>query len=199
MMFAKPYSESCDANKHPILQVIQPLLANANHVLEIGSGTGQHAVFFAHQMPHLVWQTSDQAQYHHGINQWLGDTKLDNTPPPLTLDVSQPEWPTIDADAIFTANSLHIMSWKNVQDCFAGVGQRLSENALFIIYGPFNYSGQYTSESNQRFDNWLKQRDPKSGIRDIDDLQALGQAAQLTLIDDIEMPVNNRILVWQKH
>ncbi|MFZ1386021.1 MAG: DUF938 domain-containing protein [Thiolinea sp.] len=194
----KPYAASCDENRDPILAVLRPLLAEHKSVLEIGSGTGQHAVYFGEQLPHLTWQTSDQLEYHQGIKAWLQDTQLPNVLAPLVLDVRQTEWPQLKIDAIFSANTLHIMSWAAVQACFAGVSSLLAANGLFIVYGPFNYGGQFTSASNARFEQWLKQRDPESGIRNFEDLQVLAAKAGMELQADYEMPVNNRVLVWRK-
>jgi len=197
----KPYSESCDQNREPIFSVIQKLFADKKHILEIGSGTGQHAVYFAQKMPHLIWQCSDQEAYHDGIKQWLDEAHLKNTRQPLALNVSTDHWPErsdLNIDAIFSANSVHIMSWENVIDFFKNAGKLLPNKGLLVLYGPFNYAGQYTSESNARFDNWLKQRDPKSGIRNFEDIDKLAQQAGLMLQNDFSMPANNRILCWQK-
>lgn len=194
----KPFSESCEQNKAPILAVIAPLFRDCRSVLEIGSGTGQHAVHFAAHLPHLRWHTSDMAENHPGINLWLAEAALPNTRPPLALDVLRDPWPDLAVDAVFSANTTHIMGWLAVEVLFAGVGKLLHQNGLFVLYGPFNYAGQYTSESNARFDQWLKMRDPYSGIRDVDDLKRLAVAAGMTLLHDVEMPVNNRTLVWRK-
>ena len=198
----RPYSESCDQNREPIFKVIQPLLTNKGKdkktVLEVGSGTGQHAVYFAQKMPHLVWQTSDQQVYHNGIKLWLDDAGLDNTPPPIALNVSADSWPELNYDAIFSANAVHIMAWENVLDFFKNAPKRLESGGLFILYGPFNYNQQYTSESNARFDIWLKDRDPKSAIRNFEALDELAQNAGMVLQNDYALPANNRILVWQK-
>ncbi len=194
----KPFSESCEQNKAPILAVIAPLFRDCRSVLEIGSGTGQHAVHFAAHLPHLLWHTSDMAENHPGINLWLAEAALPNTRPPLALDVLRDPWPELVVDAVFSANTTHIMGWLAVEALFAGVGKLLHQNGLFVLYGPFNYAGQYTSESNARFDQWLKMRDPYSGIRDVDDLKRLAAAAGMTLLHDVEMPVNNRTLVWRK-
>lgn len=194
----KPYAASCDENREPILAVLKQLLPERQAVLEIGSGTGQHAVYFGEQLPHLTWQTSDQLEYHAGIQAWLQDAQLPNVLAPLLLDVRQATWPTLKVDAVFSANTLHIMSWAAVEACFAGVGRLLPANGLFIVYGPFNYAGQFTSRSNERFDQWLKQRDPESGIRNFEDLNELAANAGMELQADYEMPVNNRILVWRK-
>lgn len=194
----KPYSESCDQNREPILNVLQKLFADKKHILEIGSGTGQHAVYFAENMPHLIWQCSDQEAYHSGINQWLDEANLDNTRPPIALNVSTDDWPALDVDSIFSANAVHIMSWQNVKDFIQSAAKLLPENGLFILYGPFNYKGQYTSESNARFDSWLKQRDPNSGIRHFEELDEQAKHAGLKFQEDFLLPANNRIIYWKK-
>jgi cyclopropane fatty-acyl-phospholipid synthase-like methyltransferase len=194
----KPYSESCDQNKYPILEVLRKEFAHAKHVLEIGSGTGQHAVFFGEHLPNLIWQTSDRLEYHAGIELWLKDSNLANVLPPMELDVSLDHWPQQTYDAIFSANTAHIMSTREAEHMFNGVGNLLRPGGRFCLYGPFNYHGQYSSESNARFDQWLKQRDPDSGIKDLDDLIQWAEQSGLTLANDYEMPVNNRILVWVK-
>lgn len=194
----KPYAASCDENREPILAVLNDLLHDRQLLLEIGSGTGQHAVYFGEQFPQLIWQTSDQLEYHAGINAWLQDARLPNVLAPVLLDVRQVTWPEFRVDAVFSANTLHIMRWEAVQACFAGVGRLLTSNGLFIVYGPFNYAGQFTSASNARFDQWLKQRDPESGVRNFEDLNKLAASAGMDLHADYEMPVNNRILVWRK-
>jgi len=194
----KPYSESCDQNRDPILEVISPLFKNKKSILEIGSGTGQHAVYFAEKMPHLTWHTSDQIEYHKGIQEWLTEASLSNTPPPIKLNVSEDTWPNIKVDAIFSANAVHIMSWENVVDFFENATNLLPSDGILVLYGPFNYNSQYTSESNERFDTWLKQRDPNSGIRDFEALDSLAQKGGMKINDDVEMPANNRVISWKK-
>ncbi len=194
----KPYSESCDQNRDPIFHVIQPLLEKCSSLLEIGSGTGQHAVYFAEKMPHITWQTSDRSQYHTGIQQWLDDARLSNVKPPLALDVRKDQWTGESFDAVFTANSLHIMHKEDVQALFDNIASVMAPRGLFIVYGPFNYGGQYTSESNARFDIWLKNQDAKSCIKDFDWVNTLAKQAGLQLKQDVAMPANNRILCWQK-
>ena len=193
----KQYSESCRQNKEPILSTIKPLLTNTTSVLEIGSGTGQHAVYFAEHMPYLRWQASDQSQYLPSVNAWINDANFDNLPNAIELDVTQ-SWPQVKVESIFSANTVHIMSWEMVVDFFQGVGQVLETDGQFILYGPFNYNGQYTSQSNANFDLWLKGRDPRSAIRDFEALNQLAQKAGLSLANDFAMPANNRILHWVK-
>lgn len=194
----KPYSESCDQNRDAILSVIEPLLTAKSTVLEIGSGTGQHAVYFSEKMPHLSWQPTDQKHHLEGINRWLKEARLDNIHTPLELNVTQSYWPEIKVDAVFTANTLHIMHWHEVESLFANLSGRLNEDGLLIIYGPFNYHNQYTSESNARFDSWLKARDIQSGIRDFEQVNQLAEKQGFRLLQDFEMPANNRILCWNK-
>jgi cyclopropane fatty-acyl-phospholipid synthase-like methyltransferase len=195
----KPYSEACEQNKYPILNVLEKALAEARTLLEIGSGTGQHAVFFAHQLPHVTWQPSDCGDYLAGIQLWLDEAKLPNIAPLLELDVSVAgHWPDRQYDAVFSANTTHIMSWSEVEMMFTGIGRILRDGGLFCLYGPFNYHGEYTSESNARFDGWLKQRDPLSGVRDVDDLHPLAAQHGLQPVQDYAMPANNRTLVWRK-
>jgi cyclopropane fatty-acyl-phospholipid synthase-like methyltransferase len=194
----KPYSDACEQNKEPILAVLRDVLADAHTVLEIGSGTGQHAVHFGAELRHLTWITSDLPSQHAGIRAWLAEAALPNVLPPLALDVAERPWPTVAADAVFSANTAHIVSWRHVESLFAGVGELLSAGGVFCLYGPFRYRGRHTSESNARFDAWLKARDHASGVRDFEALDALAQAHGMALLRDVTMPVNNRTLVWRK-
>lgn len=194
----KPYSPSCDQNREPILSVLKTLLSNPKTVLEVGSGTGQHAVYFGKKLPHLTWQCSDQAQYHKGILEWLNEASLPNVLPPLHLNVSEDIWPTTQYDAFYSANVMHIMHWENVVDLFTLASKCLRKDGLMICYGPFNFDGKYTSHSNAQFDQQLQARDPQSGIRNFEDLQKLADENNLLFLQNIEMPTNNRILVWQK-
>ena len=195
---SKPYSAACDNNRDPIFAILERVLKNSSSVLEIGSGTGQHAVYFAKGLPHLSWQCSDLLENHQGIRQWLDEAALPNTPPPLELDVNQDQWPESDYDAVFSANAIHIMSWSSVVALIDNVGRLLPKNGLLLTYGPYNYNNRYTSESNARFDEWLKQRNPESGIRNFEDLEKLARAAALVLEEDNAMPANNRLLCWRK-
>lgn len=194
----KPFSESCERNKLPILSVIKPLLENKTSILEIGSGTGQHAVFFAEQLPHLLWQTSDRAENHRDIHLWIDDSSATNINLPIQLDVIEDRWPEQHFDAIFSANTAHIMPWQAVQAFFEGAGNCLETDGIFILYGPFNYHGKFTSESNEMFEQWLKRVDPERGIRDFQEVSLLAKNAGMTLLEDFEMPSNNQILVWRK-
>jgi cyclopropane fatty-acyl-phospholipid synthase-like methyltransferase len=197
-MFTKPFAESCEQNKQVILEVLQHAFTDSRHVLEIGSGTGQHAAYFAQHLPHLTWQCTDIAANLPGICAWLNEASLDNTPPPLALDVRENDWPTQEYDAVFSANAVHIMAWQAVESMFTGIGRVLKTGGTVCLYGPFNYGGAFTSDSNARFDTWLKERDPLSGIRHFEDLNTLAEQAGMNLQNDYTMPANNRILVWRK-
>ena len=197
-MMNKPYAESCQQNQHVILDVLLKEFAQREHVLEIGSGTGQHAVFFAPQMPHLDWQCSDRISELAGINAWLSDDKSTNLLVPIELDVMTSQWPEQQYDAVFSANAVHIMPWHAVEAMFNGLQGCLADNASVCLYGPFNYQGKFTSDSNARFDQWLKQRDPLSGIRHFEDINNLAEQCGLRLKEDYAMPANNRILCWHK-
>jgi len=194
----KPYSEASDRNKDPILSVIRPYLEQTRNVLEIGSGTGQHAVYLAGAMPHLTWHTSDLTDNHVGIQAWIGDSGLANLRVPLVLDVCNDAWPTVEFEAVFSANTAHIMSWQEVCCMFDGVGRILESSGAFLLYGPFSEHGVHNSESNRLFDTSLRRRDPRMGIRDIDALKNLGTANGLDFQREHEMPANNRILAWMK-
>jgi cyclopropane fatty-acyl-phospholipid synthase-like methyltransferase len=198
----KPFSPACEENKRPILDVIGPRLAATNRVLEIGSGTGQHAVYFAAALPHLRWQCTDVADYLPGIACWIEEAALPNLPAPHALDVDDHDW--VDRfghghhDAVYSANTAHIMSLEQVERMFAGVGELLPAAGLFFLYGPFSVDRRHTSESNARFDDALRMRDPLSGVRDLRDLERFASSAGLRLEADTAMPVNNRTLIWRR-
>jgi SAM-dependent methyltransferase len=184
----RPYSEACERNRAPILAVLKRVFRDSRVVLEIGSGTGQHAAYFAAELAHLRWQASDVAEHLAGIRLWGVD--------PIELDVDQP-WPAVDADAVFSANTAHIMSWPQVERVFAGVAN-MDSLRIFCLYGPFHYGGRPSSESNARFDAVLRSRDPTSGIRDFEHVQALAGRCGLAFIEDNAMPANNRLVVFKK-
>ncbi|MBD5804306.1 hypothetical protein AZOA_37490 [Azoarcus sp. Aa7] len=194
----KPHAPATERNREPILTVLRRHFADRHHVLEIGSGTGQHAVHFAAALPHLIWQTSDRPQYLPGIRLWLNEARLPNTPEPLALDVNAPPALPAHYDAVFSANTLHIMSWPEVERLFALLPALMTSDALFCCYGPFNYGGRFSSASNAQFDAALKQDDPRRGIRDIEAVDALAHNAGLALIEDAEMPANNRCITWRR-
>ncbi|MEY6432749.1 DUF938 domain-containing protein [Thioalkalicoccus limnaeus] len=192
---AKPYSAASDENKEPILAVIQPLFSQARRLLEIGSGTGQHAIYFSAAMPHLIWQASELPDQLPGLHAWLDEATRPNLPSPLALDVLG-TWPGDSFDAVFSANTAHIMTVEAVAAMVRGVGAVLAPGGYFALYGPFNESGRYTSDSNRRFDAWLKSQDPRMGLRDLGDLQALADRHGLDFVRSEPMPVNNLTLIW---
>jgi len=192
----KPNAPATEKNRDPILAVLREVFADRRHVLEIGSGTGQHAIHFCAQLPHLVWQTADRPEYLPGIRAWLDEAALPNVLPPVEFDVLGP-WPGGRYDAIYSANTLHIMSWPAVEALFAGLPDVLRPGGLLFIYGPFMVDGRHTSDSNARFDQLLREAAPHQGVRDVAELNALAQDVGLVLIEQRAMPSNNRCLIWR--
>lgn len=205
MQDSKPFSQACENNKGPILAVLHQVLPEPSHqnvqVLEIGSGTGQHAAYFAPRLPWLRWQPTDQTPYLPGCRLWIEEARAagaDNLQMPFALDVLQTEWPQFEIGAAFSANTAHIMHWHAVEAMFQRLGERLPTQGVFCLYGPFRYQGEHTSDSNARFDRHLRRQDPGMGIRDLDSLEPLANASSLELVADFAMPANNRTLVWQR-
>lgn len=197
MKQTKPFSDACERNRAPILDVLRQHFADRRHVLEIGSGTGQHAVHFAAALPQLTWQTSELESNLAGIRLWLEESRLPNLPQPIAIDVTG-AWPDTRYDAIFSANTLHIMSWREVRTLFAALPKVLTADAVLAVYGPFNYDGRFTSPSNAAFDASLRQRSPDSGIRDFAAVDELAGSIGFALVEDRPMPANNRTLVWRR-
>jgi SAM-dependent methyltransferase len=195
----KPFSQACENNKDPILTVLKRVFDSPCEVLEIGSGTGQHAIYFAEHLPHVTWQPSDLSIYLPGIDSWLEEARLENIKSPMVLDINKKPWPVSEIGAVFTANTLHIMSWESVQVFIESLGKVMCPGAIFCCYGPFNVGGTYTSDSNAQFDVWLKQQNPLSAIRDIEAVISLANNAGIKLKEDIEMPANNKLLIWEKN
>jgi len=194
----KPFIPAAENNKQAILAAARAWLEGVEHVLEIGAGTGQHAVHFAAALPALVWQTSDLAPQLPGIRAWVADAALANLPPPVELDVCARPWPVTGFDAIYAANLVHYMAWASVVALFAEAGERLPPAAPLLLYGPFNYAGRYLSEGNRRLDAWLAARDPAFAIRDFEALDELAVRHGLELCEDAALPANNRLLVWRR-
>ena len=201
----KLYSAACERNQEPILNVLCTAFADAQTVLEIGSGSGQHAVYFGHHLPHVAWYTSDIAVNHTSIRAWLDEAQLDNVRPPVTLNMDDAPWSLREAgldvdrvDAVFSSNTLHIVSWPQVVKFFGGVGALLNDGGTLCVYGPFKYDGQFTSAGDARFDALLRRQNAGSGLRDIAAVDELAQQAALSLIDDVLLPANNHLLVWHK-
>ncbi|MFT7472156.1 MAG: cyclopropane fatty-acyl-phospholipid synthase-like methyltransferase [Kiritimatiellia bacterium] len=197
-MHELPFSQACENNKQVILEILEPHLKDGDQVLELAGGTGQHCVHFAANLPNLHWQSSDIPSNVDNLNLRLADAKLANLPAAITIDVNHFPWDSDRPTAIFSANSLHIMSADSVENFFKGIGEALQADGTLIVYGPFKYADAFTSESNEGFDRWLKDRDPASGIRDFEWVSDLATKANLTLIEDNAMPANNQLLVWKK-
>ena len=192
------FSEASERNKDPILRTLADAFRNCRTVLEIGSGTGQHAVHFARHLPQLSWQPSELAEGLPDLEARIAQEAPANVRPPIALDVRSHPWPVAVVDAVFTANTFHIMDWPAVEHFFTGVAQVLAENGVLCVYGPFRYRGAFTTASNADFDRYLKLRDPASGVRDFEAVNALAERAGLTLAADHAMPANNQALVWSR-
>jgi hypothetical protein len=193
-----PFSEACERNKGPILEVLLTHFADRTQVLEVGSGTGQHAVHFAAHLKHLTWHPTERLNFLAALNLRIQAEGGSNIRPPTVLDVTQPVWPVNRVDAMFTANTLHIMSWSEVTALFRGIGTTLAPSGLLCIYGPFLYESRPTASSNAAFDRMLRERDPQSGLRHIEAVVALAAGVGLTLAGDYDQPANNRLLVFRK-
>ena len=192
------FSEACERNKEPILQVLQSCFSDRSHVLEIGSGSGQHAVYFASHLPHLIWQPTERAQELASLNERVQLARSPNLQPAIELDVGRRPWPSLAADAIFSANTFHIMSWEDVVTLLQRAAELLPPAGVLAVYGPFHYGGEHTADSNRQFDISLKRRDPLSGIRDAQEVQRVAGDLGLKLEADHAMPANNRVLVFRK-
>lgn len=195
----RPNAPSCERNRDPILEVLTKELANCQSVLEIGSGTGQHAVYFAKRLPHLIWQTSDREENHSGIAEWLQWSKLSNVRAPMLLDTGNPgSVGNFHYDAIFSANTSHIMSWSAVLGMFEIVGNMLTSGGAFCLYGPFRQRGEFNGEGDRLFDTSLRERDPAMAIRDLEELDKLAELNGLKRAAMYAMPANNWTLIWRK-
>ncbi len=192
-----PFSEASERNKTPILAILKEALATTRIVLEVGSGTGQHAVFFARNLPHLVWQPSDQPDSVQWVQQRVRAEGPGNVKAAIPLDVCDHPW-GLTVDAVFSANTFHIMSWQEVVHFFEGVGEVLETGGVLCVYGPMRYAGQYTSDSNARFDQSLRAQASHMGIRDFEAVNELAGECELRLVADHPMPANNQMLVWQR-
>lgn len=195
----KPFSPACERNQAAIFDKLQQLLRHTDEqVLEIGSGTGQHAVYFGQKLPHICWQTSDVTANHNGINSWLQAAELDNVLPPLSYEIGFDRWPVEKTDVVFSANTLHIISEAQVKQLILDIGDHLKAGNRVLFYGPFKYHGEFTSASNAEFDLWLKDIDRLSGVRDFEVLEKLMCEQGFLLREDISMPANNQLLLFEK-
>lgn len=194
-----PFSEAADRNKEPILKVLKDVIRK-NHVrlLEVGAGTGQHAVFFAPQFPNLLWTATEQGENLKVLNRRLQEANIYNLTSPHKLKVGEDSIPNRTYDVVFTANTFHIMHWKECKTLMKELSGALQEGGLVVIYGPFNYGGKFTSVSNEEFDKYLKSNDPSSGIRSFEDVANAMTKHGFELVKDYEMPANNRTLVFRR-
>jgi cyclopropane fatty-acyl-phospholipid synthase-like methyltransferase len=192
------YSEACERNAGVILGELRNWLTAGQQVLEVGSGTGQHVVSFASELPDTHWQPADTGYYLPALRARLAAEAPANVAAALDLDVRMEPWPAVSFDVVFSANTLHFMGGDCVEHFFRGVDEVLCAGGMLVVYGPFNYNGRYTSDSNAQFDKWLKNTDPVRGIRDIEWVTRLAEARGMQLRQDIAMPANNRLLIWCK-
>ena len=195
-MAERPYAEYAARNAAPILEILEREFSSASRVLEIGSGTGQHAVAFAAAMDHLHWQTSDLDENHAGIRAWVDDSGIDNIAPPLSMDVRDAEVENGIYDAVFSSNTAHIMGIDAVEKMFSLVGAALRPGGVFCLYGPFRQGGEFNTMSNADFDANLRQRDVVMGIRDIEKLDEFALAVGLQRVRFYAVPSNNNVAVW---
>lgn len=195
----KPHSEACDRNKDPILEVLKDVVTRDDRrLLEIGTGTGQHAVYMAPHFPFMEWYPTDRGDALAGMKLWFNEARVQNIQAPARIEIGKDELPKLKFDLVFTANTFHIMHWKECKSLIKQMGGRLREGARVVIYGPFKYSGAFTSESNQRFDEELKARDPLMGIRSFEDVKNAMEKNGFELIEDLTMPANNQILIFRR-
>ena len=186
-------------NRDPILQVLRDRLPHAALVLEIASGTGEHVAFFARAFPALRWQPSDAAAPHlASIHAWSAASGADNIAPAVLLDVERAPWPVVHADAILNINMIHISPWSAAEALFQGASRLLPPSGVLFLYGPFKRGGAHTAESNQGFDDRLRGEDPRWGVRDLDDVQALASSVGFQAAEIVSMPANNLSLVFRR-
>ncbi len=192
------FNQAAENNKEPIGNILAEAFSSCRQVLEIASGTAQHAVHMGKLLPHVIWQTSDLAENLDSINARLKAEAGDNVHPPFELDVARHPWPIKNVDAVYASNAVHIMSWQHVKAMFAGLDKALADSSTLALYGPYKYHGEFTTKSNAQFDLWLKQNDPLSGIRDFEAVDKLAREIGLSLLKDHQMPANNQLLLWQR-
>lgn len=195
----KPFSPACERNKDPILEVMKQFITTEDkRLLEIGSGTGQHAIYLAPHFPFMEWFPSDVAANIPGMQMWFDEAKINNIRPAFKIEIGKNELPKMKFDIVFTANTFHIMHWKECKSLIKMLGGRLREGSRVFIYGPFKYGGEFTSESNAEFDQSIKARDPLSGIRNFEDVNNGMAKNGFDLLNDFDMPANNQMLVFER-
>lgn len=193
----RPFAPACERNQEPILNQLREILIEGDHVLEIGSGTGQHAVYMTTHLPQINWTTSDLLNNHDGIKQWILSTSSQRILGPKEYESKKTALPIEQENIVFTANTLHIMGPSYVQQLIDDIANAPTVEK-FITYGPFNYNGTFTSESNAKFNIWLQETFPEGGIRDFEWIQSELASKGFSLDRDIEMPANNRLIVFHR-
>lgn len=194
----KQYAPSSDHNRDEILPVLIEICPQLGTVLEIGSGTGQHAAYFAKHLPHLAWQPSDLTENLPSIRAWSSEAALPNLRDPIIFDLLAEDWPALSPVVIVCINTVHIVAWRGVENLFTRAGQMLKRGGLIYVYGAYRYATRPLETSNEKFDEWLKARDPVSGVRDFELVDALARRNGLELVEDRAMPGNNRSIWWKK-
>ena len=197
-MTDKPFAPAAERNADAILELLRYEFRDCSNVLEIGSGTGQHAVHFAAALGHLHWQTSDVDENHAAISAWIDDSRLDNVAAPMSLDVRTAEIDEQRYDGVFSANTAHIMSFETVADMIALVSRALCAGGVFCLYGPFRIDGEFSTDSNEQFHASLRAGDPQMGIRELADVDALAEKGGLHRESLYAMPANNLAVTWRK-
>ena len=192
------FSEAAEKNKNHILLVLQEWLPTHARVLEIGSGSGQHALHIAAEMKSITWQPTERSEGMPDLTKNLSDYGSPNILKPLMLDLSSERWPKVDMNCVYSANVMHIVKKNLGENLIRGVGDNLTEGGLLILYGPYKYGGDFTTQSNAEFDAWLKARDPNSGIRDFEWVAGLADQHGLLFKGDLPMPANNQLLIFQR-
>lgn len=192
-----PFAEACERNREPILKALLPRMPKRGIVLEIGSGTGQHVVYFAPRFSGVSWQPSDRREHLPGLHARIRAEGGPTVLPPIELDVVG-VWPDRHYAAVYSANTAHIMGWPEVCDMVSGIGRRLEPGGAFFLYGPFNEGGKATAESNAEFDRQLRARNPAMGLRDVEALDGLARQHRMKLAERVAMPANNQLLVFSR-
>ena len=191
------FSDACERNKIPILKVLNEEL-DSGTVLEIGSGTGQHSVFFSKEIPSIKWYPSDTISNFESLNAFVTNYQNNNLQTPFVIDITQDQWIDFKVDYVFTSNTFHIINNALLTYFFYQCSKVMKSNGKLIIYGPFKFDNQFNSPSNQTFDELLKASDPFSGLKNFEEIINIALKFNLIFSKKYEMPANNNILVFKK-